>query len=307
MADEPTKKKSTAKKARGNPPPKASTGETAAGAPDAAAAAAEPMRQKLLAAREAFDQGREQILQAREMLQETIRNPDAPYPRGLFNQMLWRCERALGMQSAFFSQAGQDRFLDTRVFNGKRNGVFVEIGGYNGVNGSNCLFFESFGDWSGLLVEPAPMYFARASAFRRATCLDCAIAPEAGKQEFLEVREGYTQMSGLTAFYDEDTRKTIESEPRHKGELIEVQTRTLEDVLSEHQLTEIDYISLDVEGGEKAVLQGFPFEKFSVQAWTVENNRADPEIVTLMRDRGYDFVEVLGVDEVYVRRAEKAG
>jgi hypothetical protein len=40
--------------------------------------------------------------------------------------------------------------------NQKRNGFFVEIGGYDGESFSNSLFLEKERGWSGLLVEANP-------------------------------------------------------------------------------------------------------------------------------------------------------
>ena len=149
-------------------------------------------------------------------------------------------------------------------------------------------------------LPPSPMFFEQAASFRRATCLQLAVADEEGEAEFLEVQEGYSQMSGLTASYDEKLRETVEANPNHKGELIRVKTRTLPQILDQHFLKEIDYISLDVEGGEMAVLSSFPFDRYKVRAWTIENNTASAEIPKLMREKGYKLVEALGVDDVYV-------
>ena len=41
----------------------------------------------------------------------------------------------------YASQAGQDLVVD-RVLSHKRGGTFVDIGAYDGVTGSNSLFFE---------------------------------------------------------------------------------------------------------------------------------------------------------------------
>ena len=153
-----------------------------------------------------------------------------------------------------------------------------------------------------MLIEPSPTYFAKAQSFRKATCLQLAVADEEGTAEFLEVQEGYSQMSGLTATYNEKIRETVENDPRHKGELIQVKTRTLPAILNTQFLTDIDFISLDVEGGELAVLSTFPFEKYHVHAWTIENNTANREIPALMNQKGYDRVEALGVDDIYVLR-----
>ena len=56
----------------------------------------------------------------------------------------------------FHSQVGQDRFLLENFFRGRRNGVFVDIGAYDGETFSNSLFFERTMGWTGLCVEPLP-------------------------------------------------------------------------------------------------------------------------------------------------------
>ena len=52
------------------------------------------------------------------------------------------------------SQIGQDRILDEQIFKGKQNGVFIEVGAFNGVSGSNTYFFEKERGWKGMLIEP---------------------------------------------------------------------------------------------------------------------------------------------------------
>jgi hypothetical protein len=54
-----------------------------------------------------------------------------------------------------WSQYGQDQLID-KLLNRKRNGFFVEIGGYDGETFSYSLFLEKERRWSGLLVEANP-------------------------------------------------------------------------------------------------------------------------------------------------------
>jgi hypothetical protein len=51
-----------------------------------------------------------------------------------------------------WSQYGQDQLIN-KLINQKRNGFFVEIGGYDGETFSYSLFLENERRWSGLLVE----------------------------------------------------------------------------------------------------------------------------------------------------------
>jgi len=237
-------------------------------------------------AQELIGQGRKDLAEALALLRQLRHKVRNIRPRGSLNQEIWDCERALGRVQRFFR--------------GKRDGIFVEIGGYDGVTGSNCLFFEMMRGWSGLLAEPAPALHAKAELARRCPCLRVAIANTEGEAEFLDVQAGLFQMGGLVESYDAAQRAAVEADPRHKGTIIKVPTRPLASILDEHGMTEIDYISLDVEGGEMAVLSSFPFERFRVIAWTIENNGGSAEIPELMHDRGYRRVEVLGVDDVYV-------
>ena len=263
---------------------------------------AEEAQRAFVRAREMIGRGKQAYAEGHKQLRQLVRTVKHARLRGQIHQQIWECEKQHGRRVEFFSQAGQDAFLDERIFKGKRDGVFVEIGGYDGITGSNCLFFELMRGWTGILIEPSPAFFAKANAFRRATCLQMALADEEGEAEFLDIQEGYSQMSGLTASYDPKLRETVEADPRHKGDLIKVKTRTLAKLLDQHFLKDIDYISLDVEGGEMAVLSSFPFERFNVTAWTIENNAGTTEIPDFMKTKGYARVEALGVDDIYVRQ-----
>jgi len=243
---------------------------------------------------------REGMAEARTLLRTVLAKATNPRGRGMVAQQLWECERALGQHAGYFSQAGQDAWLETRVFKGKRGGVFVEIGGHDGITGSNCLFFELMRGWSGLLIEASPVFHAQASALRRCPCLPVAVAAGEGEAEFLDVQAGYTQMGGLVETYDPSIRQQVEANPRHRSEVIRVPTRPLAAILDEQGLSEIDYVSLDVEGGELAVLSVFPFERYRISAWTIENNRGSREIPDLMQSKGFRRVEALGVDDVYL-------
>lgn len=253
---------------------------------------------------EVIGRGKQAMAEGHRLLRQLSGTITHARTRGQINQQIWECEKLNGRREMFFSQAGQDAFLDERVFKGKREGTFVEVGGYDGITGSNCLFFELLRAWKGLLIEPSPTFFRKAAAFRRSTCLQLALADQAGEAEFMDVQEGFSQMSGLTSTYDPKLRETVESDPRHKGELITVKTKTLTQILEQNFLTEVDYISLDVEGGEMAVLSEFPFERFKVTAWTIENNTGGTEIPGLMREKGYKRVEALGVDDIYLLNSE---
>src|SRR6476660_9524112 len=47
----------------------------------------------------------------------------------------------------YFSQYGQDKFIDQVLFEGERNGVFLDVGAYDGVTINNSYFLEQSRGW----------------------------------------------------------------------------------------------------------------------------------------------------------------
>ena len=127
--------------------------------------ASEEAKRQYIRAKEVISRGKQAMAEGHRLLRQLSGKIVHARTRGQINQQIWECERLSGQRDQFFSQAGQDAYLDERVFKGKRDGVFVEIGGYDGVTGSNCLFFELIRGWTGLLIEPSPTYFAKAASF----------------------------------------------------------------------------------------------------------------------------------------------
>ncbi len=208
-----------------------------------------------------------------------------------------------GMLSPTFpyaSQAGQDLIVD-RIMNQKEGGTFVDVGAYDGVTGSNSLFFERWRNWTGVMVEPVAAQRAKAEKMRSAPCMAYAVASEKGTAEFITVTEGFTQMSGLSSTYDDKLLERVRSDPRHAEKVVKVPTRTLSEILEEADIMHPDFVSLDIEGGELAALTAFPFDKHDVTVWSIENNTADPALPALMRDRGYNLADFCGPDEIYVK------
>lgn len=219
--------------------------------------------------------------------------------RAPFVRLLHEVRGMLNPARPYASQAGQDQVID-RVFKGKRGGTFVDVGAYDGITGSNSLYFEHWRDWTGLLIEPVAAHREKAESLRKAPCLGYAVAAGEGEADFIAVTEGYTQMSGLAQTYDPNLLSRVRNDPRHAEDRITVQTKTLSGILHESDLMHPDFISLDIEGGELSVLETFPFDLHRVGAWAVENNSGGVQIATLMRAQGYDLMEFCGPDEIYV-------
>ena len=231
----------------------------------------------------------------------------AEHLKGFVRMHLWQVEKKLGLHARYFSQAGQDRYLDERIFRSKRNGTFVEIGGYDGWMGSNCVFFEKVLGWTGLVVEASPQFVRRIGETRRAEVVHAAVADQDGTAEFLEVTSGLTQMGGLMDHYPGEALGRIRRDKRHAETVVTVPATRLDTLLRAHGLAKIDYCSIDVEGAERAVLHSIDFDEFDIAALSIENNRAGPDPASyadIMGPAGYRQVAVLGMDEIWVKGSE---
>lgn len=219
--------------------------------------------------------------------------------RGALAGRLWRLRRMSGAVPEYFSQSGQDWFVDQVLMREGRNGVFVDVGGFDGVEGSNSLFFELFRGWTGVLVEPVSDLVDRARQVRRCPCIEAAVSGDGATRDFLEVATGYRQMSGLADIYDGNILEQVRAHPAHSETVRRIATRTLGDILAEQSIAAVDYLSLDIEGAEAEVLRSFPFDDVQVGVFSIENAAGNPEIADIMSAQGYRLTEFLGVDEIY--------
>lgn len=203
----------------------------------------------------------------------------------------------------FFSQVGQDRFLLENFFRGKRGGVFVDVGAYDGERYSNTLFYERTMGWSGLCIEPLPSVFAKLRAARNSVCENVCVADFEGEADFLEVDHSSLlekMFSGLPAYFDPRHFKRLEYATARVSRRVPV--TKLSTLLAKHSLYHVDYCSIDTEGSEFAILSELDFDRFHISLLTVEDNWGDERIPRLMASKGYDVFARLEQDLVFRRR-----
>jgi FkbM family methyltransferase len=169
-----------------------------------------------------------------------------------------------------FSQIGQSKYIDS-LLNSKRNGFFVEAGGYNGEELSNSLYFELERNWTGILIEAIPSYYKQIlSKNRKIFSINCCISnkrPSVAKFQLA----GY--LSNRINLINEDFQNRVDESNRNKNKtIIYVPCFSLNTILKAINVDKIDYFSLDVEGGELEVLKGIDFNKIDITTFSVEHN-----------------------------------
>ena len=98
----------------------------------------------------------------------------------------------------------------------------------------------------------------------------------------------------------DDVMKNSQKHRKENTNIVEVPAITLDKLLEKHNIKKIDFFSLDVEGYEISVLNGFDIEKFLPTYMLIETttyqNRIDI-IFEYMENKNYKVVERLSCND----------
>lgn len=173
----------------------------------------------------------------------------------------------------------QDRWIAEEVFKDRSTpGFFIEAGAADGFYGSNTVALERSFGWTGLCLEPNIRFFDQLIWNRTCLCLPYALSDRDGPVEFMSagylgaavelVRAAHEKI-GSDVYRHENYQKDFDGRP---AVVLERRGITFRSLFQRYAVPpDIDYLSLDLEGGEEAALRGFPFDTHKILAATVEN------------------------------------
>ncbi|MEJ7645121.1 MAG: FkbM family methyltransferase [Chryseolinea sp.] len=198
----------------------------------------------------------------------------------------------------YYSQHGEDFLLD-RIFEGKSDGFFVEVGCLDGIEFSNSYFFEEKG-WTGLCIEPHRDFLTALRKNRpRSTVVPYAI----GEEDRDDVTF-YANKLGSLSTLDKGEEKRWEEDYKDfffGFEEQKVSVRKLTTVFMEQGVTEIDFLSLDIEGFEIFALKGLDLKKFRPKVFVIEykNDEQRQQIENMLTPHGYFYLGNLGCNSFF--------
>ena len=192
----------------------------------------------------------------------------------------------------YLGQQMQDKYLNENIFKNYKNGFYIDIGAHDGKDKSNTYYFYKNG-WRGINVEPIPKVFDNLKLNKPNDInLNLAISEKDGYADFI-INEGYTEMlSGLKNNYDSRHIDRINRELREHGgksKNIKVKTKRLDNICNHHNIKHINLLSIDVEGGEKSVIDSIDFNKVFIDVIVFENNYSEQGMLieTYLKSKGY--------------------
>jgi FkbM family methyltransferase len=202
-----------------------------------------------------------------------------------------RDQDILDYAHASFAQEGEDMVL-RRIFGGQSNGFYVDVGAYHPYQYSNTYYFYRRG-WRGINIEPNP---EAKSQFVKARPND------------INIQLGVAEQAGTLKYYCYDVpalntcslemvRERMDGAPSKVRIESEVEVQRLESILAKYlpHGTQIDFMSVDVEGLDFAVLNSNDWNNYRPKCLLVEVINANleevmaGEIYKFMRNNNYSL------------------
>jgi FkbM family methyltransferase len=187
-----------------------------------------------------------------------------------------------------------------RVFAGRDNGFYVDVGAADPVNLSVTKWFYDLG-WTGLNIEPNKQLFDRLAADRsRDINLNCGAGASASEAQFFEPDVG--ELSSFDSRVQDKAQST-----GVPGSTRTVAVAPLTDLLKLHcPGRAIDFLKIDVEGWEAEVLKGLDLRQYRPIVILIEATIPQTRIESHMEwepgvlSADYSFVYFDGVNRFYL-------
>lgn len=167
------------------------------------------------------------------------------------------------------------------------NGVFIEVGAYDGVMQSNTKRLEEYYGWTGILVEPSGVLFESLSSNRpNSKCFQCALGSFEENNTYVWGDFNGHLMSSV------EGKRLKKVNPLKESVHERVLMRNLQSILDEVGICHVNFFSLDAEGYEFNILKGIDFDKTTFDYLLIEiyNNEYEGTI-SFLTDKGYKMIQ----------------
>ena len=202
------------------------------------------------------------------------------------------------MKYHFYGQHGED-YLLWHFFDFRRSGFFLDIGAHDGISLSNTKSFEEQG-WTGICVEPAPEIFATCQANRARVVQAACVDDDADSVELRVDRTGL-----WAGIHTDEVEATRSYGARGGGDpafhSVQVPAVHARDLLVPGD-PPVDFVSVDVEGTEIAVLRGLDLARNRPRLLLIEalTEAALAELDGFLRPFGYHRARSIVCNHAYV-------
>lgn len=181
-------------------------------------------------------------------------------------------------------------------FQDRTGGFFLDVGSNMPKKNSTTYYLEAHLDWSGIAIDALPEFAPEYAKLRPATrFFSYIVTDHSGTVESFYRVKGITGLSTTMPDRTWDGMKLVTEE-------LKIPTITLNELLDQNGVTRVDFLSMDIEGGAPAALEGFDIERFAPKLVCVEkygldeSGKADPDLhpqklLDYFNGHGYERLE----------------
>jgi len=192
---------------------------------------------------------------------------------------------------------GEDIFI-RRFFKNTRSGFYVDIGCYHPIKGSLTYYLFKKG-WNGLNIDLSKVSIDLFKIVR---------------PKDYNVNAAITDFDGDTIYYENgaiNQQNSLISNGQKKQ--IKIKAYKLETLLNNLNITNVDFLNIDVEGNDFKVISNFNFSKFRPKLISIEQNIYNSEELLkldchkLLTKNNYFLTSKIGVTCIYIdKKYEKS-
>ena len=203
----------------------------------------------------------------------------------------------------YFSQCGEDKFLEDTFFSNKRNGTYIEMGALDGKLYSNSKYFQDQLGWKGILIEPHPEKFKDLEINRPDNYLFNELVSDANEPLLYRYCvDKHSAISGVKSTLPQSHFDKWMNDEELPQKEIKIQPTTLTKIVKSTDIKHIDFLSLDVEGHEFEVLKSYDFSIpiDVILMESLEENKGLQQCISYLEKKGYKLKYKIAHNIVFV-------
>lgn len=206
-----------------------------------------------------------------------------------------------------YSQCGEDLIIDNAFKQLHIKKIkYLDIGAHHPINISNTYYFYKKGN-SGVEIDPDISVFKELESVRkRDICLNIGVGL---KNEMAD----YFVMStrALNTFSKEEAERVSKNGTQKIVKVLKMPLKPVNEIISKYFNGGFpNFVSLDIEGMDYAILQSFDFSKYKPEIFCVETiiytednkEKKIPEIAELMEKNGYFVYADTYINTIFVNK-----
>ena len=201
-----------------------------------------------------------------------------------------------------FSQFGEDlAVLRLAQQFGLAAGIYVDAGAYHPIFGSNTLLLHKQG-WRGVNIDLSPERIAEFKRYRPKDYNIVACLSDSGSK----VEIAHYEIPSTDRIVDSNNSRKLSIVGEQPIRFSTATTTTLSEVIgqSPFRLEDVNYLNVDCEGSDLAVLRGLDFDRCHPRILSVEafSNSDREAIVELLTPHGYQLDFIIPPAIIFGRR-----